>query len=739
MGMFFDIVLFVNRIDLLFKKEGFIKMRVVAIEGDLKAKVGNDKISFTQTLGFKVGILISIILLLVLGVKTTYEIKSNYSYSIRESEKSKTEETQKLSKTLESMFVSVYSSGYSSTAYVESYVNSVKETSSLDQDFISRSLEKTIESNDRIVGMGVFFYPDAFEGSFCKYSFRDEGSYKTIDYAFSNVTGADCFEDTVASNQVTFSKPYVDPETNVQMVTYGYPIEKDGKVIGVSTVDVTIDDFQNMLAEIYPDKENYLALMSEDGNIIAFSSNKEKVGENLIALDSSRKENFDAAQKGQITSLNAVSVESGKNSKLILVPVNIPGISEKWVFESVTSIDLFTKEAKNSAIKSSIITILTIVGMGTIIFFILVNNVSKPIGIVKDALIKLSNYNLDLTEEREKSTQFLNKKDEIGVLIRGIETLKVNLTGIITNILSHAQNTAATSEELSATSQSTSSSADDVALAVSNIAEGATSQAEDIQDATDAIDRTNQLVHSMFKIVEDLKDSTNLIIRSKDEGAESLEELVKSTQQSNSATKEIGYTIISTNESTEKISTAGDMIQSISDQTNLLALNAAIEAARAGEAGKGFAVVAEEIRKLAEQSAGFTEEIKTTIDELKVKTEQAVVVMENMDKIVSQQGLKLNEASDKFKNISDAIEKVRQVVDNLADASKEIDENNNTVVSITHNLSAISEENAASTEEASASVETQVKAISDISKAAESLAEIATELQAEVARFNLES
>ena len=67
-----------------------------------------------------------------------------------------------------------------------------------------------------------------------------------------------------------------------------------------------------------------------------------------------------------------------------------------------------------------------------------------------------------------------------------------------------------------------------------------------------------------------------------------------------------------------------EMIRGISSRTDMLALNATIESIRAGEHGRGFAVVAEEIRKLAERTAGATVEIGGIVEAIQADTQESI-------------------------------------------------------------------------------------------------------------------
>ncbi|MBC7961115.1 MAG: methyl-accepting chemotaxis protein, partial [Vallitaleaceae bacterium] len=361
-------------------------------------------------------------------------------------------------------------------------------------------------------------------------------------------------------------------------------------------------------------------------------------------------------------------------------------------------------------------------------------SISKPITNLVQIIDKMAKYDLTI-EDNNKASGYYKRKDEIGIMAKAVFTLQNNFKTLITNIASTSEQLAASSQQLTSTSHQSATVADEVARTIQEIAQGANDQAKDTEQGAIQIEALGHLVEKDHQFMIALNEKTNIVDHLKDEGFAILEVLIEKTKLNNQTSLSVRDMIIDTNQSARKIESASQMIKSIANQTNLLALNAAIEAARAGEAGRGFAVVADEIRKLAEQSNGFTEEIAKIIEELTSKTEHAVNTMEEVGAIVNSQTESVEETHSKFEGISEALEGMKTSIDALNQSSKEMGSKKDEIVSVIENLSAISEENAAGTEQASASIQEQTAAMEEIADSSESLARLAEDMQMSITQF----
>lgn len=115
----------------------------------------------------------------------------------------------------------------------------------------------------------------------------------------------------------------------------------------------------------------------------------------------------------------------------------------------------------------------------------------------------------------------------------------------------------------------------------------------------------------------------------------------------------------------QAISSIVETMGTISARTDLLALNASIEAVRAGQEGKGFGVVADEVRRLAESTAGASREIARLVESIQVQTRDTMSTMSDQQSQVEQEVVRVNEAGVSLEHISltstDSAERVAQI------------------------------------------------------------------------------
>ena len=275
-------------------------------------------------------------------------------------------------------------------------------------------------------------------------------------------------------------------------------------------------------------------------------------------------------------------------------------------------------------------------------------------------------------------------KDEYGDLARGLDTLCKNLRSLISTAVEMSTGVNSSSESVSTASEEMSASLEEISASTSEFA----SNAETLSSSSQTMAEINAKILSRAE-----------------EGNKAIEEAVNQMQVINNRVVELQEVIKEVDQRSNDIGKILGVITDIADQTNLLALNAAIEAARAGEQGRGFAVVAEEVRKLAEQSAGAAKEIGEMIlatqEESKKALESMTLGVQDVEagtEVVSRTGITFGEILNDVKGTGKQVEETASSAQELSAGSEEMAASIEEQTSTMEELAATAEELRASAE-----------------------------------------
>lgn len=371
-----------------------------------------------------------------------------------------------------------------------------------------------------------------------------------------------------------------------------------------------------------------------------------------------------------------------------------------------------------------------------IIGFIVALKLVKPIERTTREAARLAE--LDFTrDETKKSILNRERRDETGVMNHAISVLQQELATVAANINQQCEKLNTSAGHMAQSVDETLTTVEQVEKAVNEIADGATSQAQETQTATEQIIVMGNLIEQTDAEVESLRENARKMRDAGEQAMEILKALGQVNQQTKNAIAVISKQTDVTNESALKIKTAVDIITDIAEETNLLSLNASIEAARAGEQGRGFAVVAGQIQKLAEQSNESAQQITGIIELLIQETQRSVQTMADVKEVIDKQDENVTLTERAFGDVKEGITQSIEGIRAVSKRSRELDEARVKVVDVVQNLTAIAQENAASTEETSASATEMSAIMESIDGNARDLNQVADQLHTTISKFKI--
>lgn len=399
--------------------------------------------------------------------------------------------------------------------------------------------------------------------------------------------------------------------------------------LSVGDNDIVRDQFKR-LHEVLPEIDVFVY---DFRSVISFSTNQKTIGKSFDEFIDNK--NIAAQNKKMLqTGATGDLINKRINDKLYIGSL-LPSKNEKACYHchgssrqiiggiavlvDSTKAAKSMKQAKNISIAVGVTGVFIVVFMVWFIFSKMASKLNVTIDEIRETSDDVANYSQQVRENSNQIDTSANHGSRI------------------------AEQVADAAREISDHITSIASAAEEVSSQINDVNSNSVQVSSEIKMANKSISEASDNIGSVATAAEQMSFSVNTVATAMEQMYASQSEITKNASHcaviTNGASQKANRTFDVVNNLGEAAAQIGDiidLINGIAGKTNLLALNAAIEAAGAGEAGKGFAVVANEVKELAKQTSGATQDIRKKIEGMQENTREAIEAIEAITKVIGE-------------------------------------------------------------------------------------------------------
>lgn len=587
--------------------------------------------------------------------------------------------------------------------------NAVDTKIDMSRDDVISLMDHTILEEKSVVGIGVGFEPNAFDGNdrlniSNKFS-DDTGRFVPYVYktgAGTSITVLEGYNDpgpdgswysvpkSTKKNYITAPYLYDIGGTKEYIVTCVSPIISDnGSFLGMVGIDVLVDSIGHLASDKKIFETGVLILLAPDKTFAHMPDPSVEGVPFANVMDpkmlSVTNSVYDTMTPASVVTRHAMLKVDVLNT---LIPFSVSENGSKWVVISVIPISEIYASIYSSVFIAILILLLCI---GITIFQVrrIVGKSLKPLGYLRDSINTIVTTG-DLSVELDKG-DIVN--DEVGQAMHSIADMvklmkdwQVSLEAVASGDLTAHVNVRSDKDvfaiHLNDMIDKNHSVIQNIANSTIQISSGSEQASASAQHLSEGASHQANILESLVGSVNEIEKQVKVNADNAKSAKEMAKEAGTKVEESNKHMVDMIDAMNNINNKSAEVKKIIKTIQDIAFQTNMLALNASVEAARAGAAGKGFSVVADEVRNLAGKSSDAAKSTTALIEDTIRAVEVGTSIVDSTAKSLIEAVEVENSAVALIDQIADQSEQqafaVSQITSNLTQISNVVQSNSST-------------------------------------------------------------